>query len=222
MNIRPRVTSTAAAIMVAAFTFTVFPITANAGDSPWRLHVSAVTMNPTGDTVFVPDSGERIPYSADNGYGFGIDLEYRASRRLGIDFGVLTATPVIDVLIDEVGVISASAKPRITPIYAGLNVHLSPDSRFDLYIGPLLAYVVYSSFDLVVDPWFLTEGFETRNDFGIGVNLGLDIRLGDAGWLITAAFKYLDTTLEASPPDESIGRTDIDPMIFSVGVGYRF
>ena len=222
MNIRSRVTATAAAIMVAAFTFTVFPITADAGDSPWQLRITGLSMNPTGSSVFVPDSGERIPYSADNGYGFGIDLEYRASRRLGIDFGVLTATPVIDVLIDEVGVISASAKPRITPIYAGLNVHLSPDSRFDLYIGPLLAYVVYSSFDLVVDPWFLTEGFVTRNDFGIGVNLGLDIRLGDAGWLITAAFKYLDTTLEASPPDESIGRTDIDPMIFVLGVGYRF
>jgi outer membrane protein W len=222
MNIRSRVTATAAAIMVAAFTFTVFPITADAGDSPWQLRITGLSMNPTGSSVFVPDSGERIPYSADNGYGFGIDLEYRASRRLGIDFGVLTATPVIDVLIDEVGVISASAKPRITPIYAGLNVHLSPDSRFDLYIGPLLAYVVYSSFDLVVDPWFLTEGFETRNDFGIGVNLGLDIRLGEGGWLLTAAFKYLDTTLEASPPDESIGRTDINPMIFSVGIGYRF
>ena len=222
MNIRPRVTSTAAAIMVAAFTFTVFPITADAGDSPWQLRMTGLLMNPTGSSVFVPDSGERIPYSADYGYGFGIDLEYRASRRLGIDFGVLTATPVIDVLIDEVGVISASAKPRITPIYAGLNVHLSPDSRFDLYIGPLLAYVVYSSFDLVVDPWFLTEGFVTENDFGIGVNLGLNIRLGNSGWLLTAAFKYLDTTLEASPPDESVGRTDIDPMIFSVGIGYRF
>jgi len=179
-------------------------------------------MNPTGDTVVVPDTGERIPFNAGNGYGFGIDLEYRVSRRLGIDFGILTATPVIDVLIDEVGVISASAKPRITPLYAGLNVHLTPDSPLDLYIGPMLAYVIYSSFDLVVDPWFLTEGYVTQNDFGIGVNLGLDIRLGDAGWLFTAAFKYLDTTLVASPPDESIGRTDIDPMIFSIGVGYRF
>jgi outer membrane protein len=220
MNIRFRMTATA--ILVAAFTFTVFPITASAGEGPWQLRITGLSMNPTGSSVFVAGSGERIHYSADNGYGFGFDLEYRASRRVGIDFGVLTATPVIDVLIDEVGVISASAKPRITPVYAGLNVHLTPDSRFDLYIGPLLAYVVYSSFDLVVDPWFLTEGFVTRNDFGIGVNLGFDIRLGDGGWLLTAAVKYLDTTLEASPPDESIGRTDIDPMIFSVGVGYRF
>ena len=215
-------TQVAAAIGVAIFLCALYPSNVDAGDSPWQLRISGLSMNPTGDTVVVPDTGERIAFNAGNGYGFGIDLEYRVSRRLGIDFGVITATPVIDVLIDEVGVISASAKPRITPLYAGLNVHLTPDSPLDLYIGPMLAYVIYSSFDLVVDPWFLTEGFVTQNDFGIGVNLGLDIRLGDAGWLFTAAFKYLDTTLVASPPDESIGRTDIDPMIFSIGVGYRF
>lgn len=221
MNITTN-TSITAAIVVAFLVCALCPITADAADGPWQLRITALSMNPTGSSVFVAGSGERIDYSADNGYGFGIDLEYRASRRLGIDFGVLTATPVIDVLIDEVGVISASAKPRITPVYVGLNVHLTPDGPLDLYIGPLLAYVVYSSFDLVVDPWFLTEGFVTRNDLGIGLNVGLDIRLGEGGWLLTAAFKYLDTTLEASPPDESTGRTDIDPMILSVGFGYRF
>ena len=220
MNIKAN-TPTALAI-VATFFFALCPTKVNAGDSPWQIRFSGLSMNPTGDTVVVPDTGERIPFNAGNGYGFGFDLEYRASRLLGIDFGVLTATPVIDVLIDEVGVISASAQPRITPVYAALNLHLTPDSPLDLYIGPVFAYVIYSSFDLVVDPWFLTEGFVTQNDFGIGVNLGLDIRLGDAGWMITTSFKYLDTTLVASPPDESIGRTDIDPMIFSVGFGYRF
>jgi outer membrane protein len=212
-----------AATFVAALAVCALnPTTADAGDSPWRLRLFALSMNPTGDEVVVEGSGERISFDAGGGYGGGFELEYRVSRRLGIDFGVLTASPVIDVLIDEVGVISASAQPRITPIYAGLNVHLTPDRPLDFYIGPMLTYVVYSSFDLVTDPWFCRESFVTQNDFGIGFNLGLDIRLGDAGWLITAAFKYLDTTLEASPPDESIGRTDIDPMIFSIGIGYRF
>ena len=210
------------AFVVTLFFWSLCPTNAEAGDNPWQIRVSGLSMNPTGDTVFVPDSGERISFNADSGYGFGVELEYRASRHLGINFGVLTAATVIDVLIDEVGMISASAKPRMTPVYAGLHVHLTPDSRADLYVGPLLAYVIYSSFDLVTDPWFYREGFVTENDLGIGVNLGLDVRLGDAGWVLTAAFKYLDTTLEASPPDENIGRTDIDPMIFSIGVGYRF
>lgn len=46
--------------------------------------------------------------------------------------------------------------------------------------------------------------------------------LGEGGWSLNAAFKYLDTTLVATAPDGGIGRTDIDPMIFSVGVGFRF
>jgi len=180
-------------------------------------------MKATGNSVAANGIDEWARYTADAEFGFGIDFEYRASRRLGIDFGVLTASPELDVVYDEAPVITATAKPRITPIYAGLNVHLTPDSRFDLFIGPVLAYVVYSGFDLVVDPAFLTEeGFVSENDLGVGVNLGLDVRLGDGGWLLTAAFKYLDTTLEASPPDEVAGWTAIDPKIFSIGVGYRF
>ncbi len=221
MNIKA-IATVALAIGVTCVFCALCPSTADAGDGPWLLRISGLSMNPTGDTVYVPDTGEQIAFDSGKGYGFGIDLEYRMSRRLGIDFGALTATPVIDVLIDEAGVISASARPRITPIYVGLNIHLTPHGTFDAYIGPVLAYVFFSSFDLVTDPWFYREGFVTENDFGIGANAGLDVRLGGDGWLLSANFKYLETTLVASPPDESIGRTDIDPMIFSIGVGYRF
>lgn len=214
--------TTISAAVLAVVMCALNPSTTGAGDGPWRLRVAGVSMNPTGSSVVVEDSGERIAYDGGNGYGFGLDIEYRASRRFGIDVGMLSATPVIDVLIDEVGVISASAKPRITPVYAGLNFHLTPDSPVDLFIGPLVAYVVYSSFDLVVDPWFLTEGFTTDNDLGFGATIGMDARLGDGGWLLTAGLRYLTTTLEASSPDGGIGRTDIDPWIFNVGVGFRF
>ena len=211
------------AVFTIVFIFgTALAAVAEGRERPWTLRISGLSMNPTGDSVFVPETGEEIRYDAGNGWGYGLDVEYRASRRLGIDFGVVTAEPTIDVLIDEVGVISARAQPRITPVYFGLNIHLAPDGPVDVYVGPLLAYIFYSSFDLVVDPWFLTEGFTTDNDVGVGVAAGLDVHLGEGGWLLNAAFKYLDTTLVASPPDGGIGRTDIDPMIFSVGVGSRF
>jgi outer membrane protein W len=194
-----------------------------AADEKWVVRASALAMKPAGDSVEADGDDEWARYTADGELGFGIEFEYRASRILGIDFGVLTANPTLDVAYDEIPMISATAQLRITPIYAGLNVHLTPDSRFDLYGGPMLAYVVYSGFDLVVDPWILTEeGFVSEDEFALGVNLGLDVRLGDDGWLLTAAFKYLDTTLEASPPDEGTGSTAIDPKIFSIGVGYRF
>jgi outer membrane protein W len=213
------VTATVVAFVICALS----PIKAEAADEKWVVRASALSMKPSGDSVEADGDDEWARYTADAEYGFGIDFEFRASRRLGIDFGVLTASPELDVVYDEASIITASAKLRITPIYAGLNVHLTPDSRFDLFIGPLLAYVVYSGFDLVVDPAFLTEeGFVSEDEFALGVNLGLDVRLGDSGWLLTAAFKYLDTTLEASPRDEGTGSTAIDPKIFSIGVGYRF
>ena len=221
MNHTHHIPATAAIVFASSLCF-FSSGAAGAADGPMQLRVFALSMDPTGDTVFVPDTGERTRFDADAGYGGGVELEYRASERFGVDFGVLTADPMIDALIDETGGITASAQLRVTPVYVGLNVHLTPTSRADLYAGPLLAYVAYSSFDLVTDPWFLKEEFVTENDWGVGIAVGLDVRLGDRGWLLNAAFRYLDTTLEASPPDGSIGTTDVDPMIFSVGVGYRF
>lgn len=213
----------ALAVMSVLVVCALCSTTAAAGDDRWVVRATALSMKTTGNSVVVDGDDDWSRYTSDAEYGFGVDFEYRASRLLGIDFGVLTASPELEVVYDAAPVIAATAKLRITPIYAGLNFHLTPDSRFDLFIGPVLAYVVYSGFDLVVDPWFLTEeGFESEDDFGIGVNLGLDVRLGDGGWLLTAGFRYLDTTLEASPPDEGTGSTAIDPKIFSIGFGYRF
>lgn len=211
------------AAMLLVLLVCVFQVTsAEAEENQWQLRVAALSMNPTGNSVVVEETGEQIPFGAGSGWGFGFDIEYRPSSRLGIDFGVLTARPDINVLIEELDGLSATAKPRITPVFAALNIHLTPDSPVDLYLGPMLAYVIYSDFDLVVDSPFLSESFTCGNDVGYGVNIGLDIRLGDAGWLLTANTKYLVTTLEASSSDGGVGRTDIDPWIFSVGFGYRF
>jgi outer membrane protein W len=220
-------TKNRAAIALAAVSvflmFALCSTNAEAGDRQWVVRATVLSMKPTGDSVVVDGDDNWSHYTADAEYGFGIDFEYRASRLLGIDFGVLSASPELDVVYDAAPMITATAKLRITPIYTGLNLHLTPDSQFDLSLGPVLAYVVYSGFDLVVNPLALTEeGFESEDEFGFGVNLGLDVRLGDDGWLLTAAFRYLNTTLKAAPPDEGTGSTAIDPKIFSIGVGYRF
>jgi len=221
MNIRTSSVFAAASLLTFAVT-TLCPITAVAGDGPWQLRVAALSMDPTGNTVVVEETGERIPYGTDNGYGFGIDLEYRASRRLGIDVGVLSASPGVEMSLDAEPLnLSATSNVTITPLYAALNIHLTPDGPLDLYIGPLVAYVFYQDFSLIAGPG-LREDFSIRNGFGFGAVLGLDIGLGNAGWSLNTAIRYLDTTLEATSADGGVGRTDIDPIIVSIGAGYRF
>lgn len=198
------------------------PQTASAEDKPWRLRFSVVSIDPNGNTVTVSETGEQIPYSSSNALGVGIDLEYRASKSLGIDFGVLSASPGIAV---EVGVqpftVSANGDLSISPIYAALNIHLTPDSPVDLYIGPLLAYVKYGGFNLAAGPG-LNESFSTDNDFGFGGVVGLDVDLGDSRWIFNATVRYIDTSLTAASSDGGPGTTDIDPVIYSLGIGFKF
>ena len=198
------------------------PGNASADDDPWKFRFAAVSMNPSGGTFAVPETGETFSYQSGSGAGVALDFEYRASRRLGIDFGLITASPGFSVAIDARPLsVSASGDIRITPIYAALNIHLTPDGRFDLYVGPLLAYVTYDRFELVAGPE-LREGFSAEEGLGFGAVLGLDIGLGSGRWSLSTAVRYLATTLEASPADGGVGKTDIDPWIFSIGVGYRF
>ena len=212
-----------AAMMITLFVaLATLPGTAAAKDDPWKFRFAVVSMNPTGDAIDVPETGETFPYQSSSGVGAAFGLEYRASRWVGIDFGIISASPDFTVIVgSEPESISAKTDIRVTPIYAALNIHLIPDGRFDLYIGPLLAYVTYDSFVIEAGPGE-REGFSAEEDFGVGAVLGLDIGLGRGRWSLVTAIRYLDTTLEAQPAAGDVGKTDFDPTIFSVGFGYRF
>ncbi|MFC2144676.1 hypothetical protein ACFLQM_03205, partial [Acidobacteriota bacterium] len=142
----------AAVIITLFIALATLPGTASADDDPWIFRFAVVSMNPTGDNFDVPETGESFSYQSSSGVGIALDFEYRASRRLGIDFGVISASPGFTVAVDaEPTSVSAKTDIRVTPIYAALNIHLTPDGRFDLYIGPMVAYVTYDHFVLVAD-----------------------------------------------------------------------
>ncbi len=212
-----------AAVMITLFiALATLPGTASANDDPWKFRFAVVSMNPTGDIFDVPETGETFSYQSSSGVGIALDFEYRASRRLGIDFGVISASPGFTVAVDaEPTSVSAKSDIRVTPIYAALDIHLIPEGRFDLYIGPLVAYVTYDRFELVAGPE-MREGFSAEEGFGYGAVLGLDIGFGSGRWSLVTAVRYLKSTLEASPDDGDVGKTDLNPTIFSIGFGYRF
>ena len=49
------------------------PVTASAEDNPWRLRFAVISMDPSGTSVVVQETGERISYNSSSGTGFGID-----------------------------------------------------------------------------------------------------------------------------------------------------
>ncbi len=204
------------------------PGAALATEKGWTLRFGAVGLSSELDNDSVGGFG-RHTYARDGsvGGGLGVSGEYRFSPRLGFEIGAMTAATV-DVNVAYPDAPYASNALTFTPIIVGLNIHLTPESKVDVYLGPLLAYVFYedlnySSYDWNWDwqaPHHVDYGID--NDFAVGANLGLDIRFGASNWMLTTGLKYLDTSVDARSHDGSRAEVEFDPVIFSLGAGYRF
>ena len=65
------------------------------------------------------------------------------------------------------------------------------------------------------------RGWRLRLDLSWGVILGLDVPLGDSDWVVNANVRYLNTGTKFSSVDFALDG-NYDPIILSLGVGYRF
>ncbi|WP_022980785.1 OmpW family protein [Ideonella sp. B508-1] len=61
----------------------------------------------------------------------------------------------------------------------------------------------------------------TRNSFGWAVQAGVDIPVGN-NWLVNVDVKKVKIGVDVKSSGTKVGEFDIDPLLFSVGVGYRF
>jgi len=108
-----------------------------------------------------------------------------------------------------------------TPVTLGLNLHLTPDRPVDLFVGPLLALSSYGNVEVSAGVGAATTPVSIDNDIGFGAVLGLDLALGETGWLAQANVRYFATETKSSAGSISFsGR--FNPVIFSLGLGYRF
>jgi len=209
--------------MVAlAFMVLAHPAQAAEGEPVWLLRLDLSWVDPSGDFVTADVGGTTASAGFDTGFGGGVRGEYQFSDRYGVEIGVLGAGSV-DVASGIFGgtVGSAVQVSSFALFTVGLNVHLTQDAPIDLYVGPLLALVSYDSVDVRTTIGTATTSVSVDNDVGLGAILGLDVPIGERGWLIQTNLRYVDTDIENSGGIILIN-SEFDPLIFSVGFGYRF
>jgi|SRR6185436_11042903 len=186
-----------------------------ADDTGWRLKLGGVAAQSTngGDTTF----------------GGGLGLEYRASRRLGVELSALTSELDDKVEFDFFGedTLTIESTLRMTPVLAKLNLHLTPDHKADLYLGPVVGRMQYGDLDIEVRGGGESArgSARTRDDWAWGAHVGVDVPVGDRGVFFTAGATWLkaQVEIEGDPEDEEGDfRSDLDPLIAQVGFGYRF
>ncbi len=166
----------------------------------------------------------RTELDLDGGIGLEIAAEFRPSRLVGLElslsrldvdaelrsisYRLVSSDPF--VLREEVA-FTSEGDYRIEPVALGLLFHPLRADRFDLYVGPQVAWVRYN-----VD----VEGAGERDaELGFGGKIGAGLRLGeDSPWSMALEFRHLQIPHESGDHDL---HTDIGIQTAALVFGYH-
>lgn len=179
-----------------------------------RTH-SVDPLPPVGESRFVLGDGD----------GVGLALEYRITRRIGVEALAILADVEgeLRVVFTDPPIPEQVVRQDVdSDLYGlGLSFHLTPGRRIDVYLGPLLAIVRYGDFLTFVDCGDFACAFEASysDDTALGATLGADVALGSSRrWAVSAAVRQLWSTA-----DPDFGQDmELNPLIASAGVAYRW
>jgi len=203
-----------------ATTVLVFATEARAQDEGgWRLRVDFGFFDPGGAGILIDTGTATFQSDFDGGGGVGVRGEYRWSRRMGVEAGFFSGASV------DVGFSGGTSTAEIssfTVFAPGLDVHLTPEAKVDLYVGPQLALVNYSDLTTSVLPGFVGSSISVDSDVGFGAILGLDIPVGERNrWTFQTNLRYFDAKMNGVASTTRL-EADFHRTIFSLGFGYRF
>ena len=211
-----------------------------AGD--WVVRAGITTVAPQEDSSLVALNGDPNGHAAlggdseltlDNDTQLGLTVEYMLNNNWGIE--VLAATPFSHTASTK-GTLKAAIKdvadtkhlpPTVSAVY-----HFDTQGDLDPYVGIGINYTVFFSEDLdsqadaVLGTLGLTGGdVELDDSWGLAFQVGVDYQI-DEKWLVNASVRWIDIDTEAEIKFDNGAKidadVDIDPIVYSVMVGYKF
>ena len=159
-----------------------------------------------------------------------LDFTYMVTENIGVELILATSPHDLDAEggAADLGVGTAASVWLLPPTLL-LQYHFFPDKKFQPYVGAgvnvTFTYLENAddSYEAVVGPTDIQIG----NSIGWAVQAGIDYQINDR-WFANIDIKYVDINVDATLTSGFGTRTkrrvsvDINPIIFGVGVGYRF
>ncbi len=200
-----------------------------AADSGWNLRIFAAGHDTDLDVTVPAENPEFVDVRSDSDLGAGASLEYQFSGLLGLELGIMKASPAVVLSADDVpgyGDLVLSDSMSTTAISLDLNFHLTPTSEyFDVYLGGGIAGMDYGSLRYT-EPDGDSLNLDVDNDLGFSAKAGLGIALGkNSNWAAFGGLRYIWTDLDVTQPEDSDNTTatfDFDTFSFSVGIAFSF
>ena len=189
------------------------PINAQAAnDSPWMVRARGILVAPNESANITPIGGD---VQIDNSFVPEVDVSYFFAKNWAVE--LIAAVTPHDVS-HTAGVDLGSA--WLLPPTLTLQYHFDPDgAAIRPYVGAGINYTTFFSVD---EPAGLNIDY--GDSFGLALQAGFDIPFGK-GWSVNVDVKKIyintDVTILGLGPVVRAD-VDIDPVVFGVGVGYRY
>lgn len=193
------------AVALAAAASLVAPLLAQAQNTPWLVRVRAVNIDPankdgTGNDLSV--NSKLIPE---------VDISYFFTPNLAAEL-ILTYPQKHTVYSAgaEIGTLK-HLPPTLT-----LQYHFTGVAAFKPYVGAGLNYTHFSNVDIL-------GGAATidKNSYGLAFQAGLDYELSK-NMFLNVDVKKVQIRTDVSVGGVNQGTFKVDPVLFGVGLGWRF
>lgn len=194
-----------------------------------------------GATMVSPDSA-KAPVFLGGDDSAGLSLSVEDNTQLGLNFvyffdtnwaiELLAATPFThDVIINDpnaaLGVdgVKLAEVTHLPPTLSALY-YFDTGTAFKPYVGLGLNYTHFFKEEFEPAPKSLGfSNLQLDGSFGYSVQIGADYEI-DKNWSVNASARYIDISTDATfdVAGDSIGKStiDVDPMVYSIMVGYKF
>ncbi|MBN0979552.1 MULTISPECIES: OmpW family outer membrane protein [Pseudomonas] len=203
------------------------------------VRAGAITVNPKADSGSVKvdqgplagkDLGGKATMSSDT--QLGLNFAYMLTNHVGIE--LLAATPFEhDVKIKNTSLGAANGKlgtlKHLPPTLSVVYYPLDSKSAFQPYVGAGINYTWI--YDEHVGSSAQGQGFnnfKAENSWGWAAQVGMDYMINDK-WMINGQVRYIDISTKATVENSALPagtrakvNVDVDPMVYMVGIGYKF
>lgn len=198
---------------------------AGAADRNWHLRVFGTWMDARLGGTVVSGDGTDVSVGAADALGFGGAVEFQFGGRLGLELGLLSASPGLELSADLPGVGGLVVEDSLSSqaLTIDLDVHLTgADSGLDAYLGAGYARVFFG--ELAYDvPGYPSLDFHSEDGSGWTIKVGVEYAFGDGAWGLTAGLRYIGTGFEASQRgDPTSGSMTFDNDLFVAAAGVAF
>jgi len=192
---------------------------AGAQGSHWQLELAATTAQATPGFGF------------DSNLGWSAGLDYRLSPRFGVGVSALGSHFKDDFTIDIFSAeLSAKQSYRATWLLSRLDLHLNPEGRADVVIGPVFGKLETSDISTEVRVRIPEDSSIVHKDrvgasggAAWGAHLRVDIRLGEGRSYLTTGATYVRGHVDVvQRPEGGPLSFDLEPLVVHLGYAVRF